>query len=86
MNTYPIHLGRSTYSGLIVEDAQVVGSYTRRDPLREELAMGLKLHVGAGWEWVDDSEVLGTVIDGRGRGALGHDSDASIRAVWWCGE
>ena len=86
MHTDPISLDLCTYTRPIVERAEFAGiSDTSHDPLRKELAMGGQLHVGMRRVWMDDSEVVGTVVRDRDRGAFAHDADAILRVAGTAG-
>lgn len=78
--THPTAAAPLTYRRLVVERTDVVWANTSRDPLRKELAMRLELHVRAVREGADDGEVLGPIVDWRGRGSLGHVPDAFLKS------
>lgn len=80
MNTYPARPTSQTYCWFVVERTYIRGPYARRHPLREELARLVEVHVGPDGVWVDDGEVLCSIVDLGGDGTFGHVLDAFSRA------
>lgn len=80
VNTYPCPVISSTYCWLMVEGTEILRSDARRHPSYEELTVGVQFHVRPRRVWIEDSEILGLIVDGRGNRTFRH-SYTRVRAL-----
>ena len=79
MSAHPTRSTAWTYCRLVVERTDVGASYARRDPLREEFARLVEVHVRPNGVRVDDGEVPCSIVDLGGDRTFWHVLDAFSR-------